>query len=127
MAPVELRIRIDPRVRSARETDLMLEAAEFTIRIGRGERDRHRNERALGGDPEERDVADVARQRGVLVRERKHEKLDRELDVHHAAGVVLQVERGGTVRMTRRHLAPHLDDVAGKRCRLAPQLQHLVA
>ena len=45
-----------------------------------------------GGDAEERDVAEVLRQLRVAMRVRKDEVLHRELDVDHAAAVVLEVE-----------------------------------
>ncbi len=63
----------------------MLEPAEFAIGVGRRKRERRRDERSLAGDAQERDVADIARQRRMLVRECEHQELDRELDVDHAA------------------------------------------
>ena len=47
-----------------------------------------------------------------LVRVREDQVLDRELDVDHAAGVVLEIEKRGAVRMAREHPPPHVDDIA---------------
>ena len=56
----------------------------------------------------------------------EHEVLHREFDVHHAAGIVLDVEERRAVRMLGGHSFAHGDDVAGKPLRIASKTQHVV-
>ena len=63
----------------------------------------------------------------MLVRECEHHELNRELDVHHAAGVVLEIEQRRPIRMPGGHLAPHVDDVARQRGAVARKTQELFA
>src|SRR5207302_2839423 len=68
---------------------------------------------------EERDVAEIAEQVKVLARVREHETLHHELDVDHAARVVLQVEKPARVGMRGVELLAHGADLGGERARLA--------
>jgi len=44
----------------------------------------------------------------------EHQVLHRELDVDHAAGIVLDVEQAGLVRVRGVHLLAHRDNVRAK-------------
>ncbi len=126
-APVGLQRRVDARMRRAGQPDLVLQPPIVAIGVRRGRGHRHGNEAELARDPQQRDVAQVARQHRVVVRVREDEVLDRELDVDHAARIVLEVEQRRRVRVAGEHPAPHVDDVGRELSALARQAQNRVA
>src|SRR6266705_2484781 len=82
-----------------------------------------RNERQFRRQLQERDVTVVARELGVAVRAREHDILHHELDVDHAAAVVLQVERIAPVRVALEQLSPHGEHFLAKLGLVALHLQ----
>ena len=81
----------------------------------------------LASHAKQRDVSEVPAQRRMIMGERQHKKLDRELDVYHPARVVLQVEERSAVRMPRCHLAAHVDDIGRELGVVARQPEELVS
>jgi hypothetical protein len=71
----------------------------------------------------QRDVAQIAGQLRVAVRMREHQVLHDELDVYHAAAVVLEIEQVAAVGVGVEHLLPHRDDLASQRLGLAATAQ----
>ena len=66
-APVGVQRRIDARVRGPGQPDLVLQPPIVAIGVRRGRRQQDGNEAELAGDPQQRDVAQVAALvRGVL-------------------------------------------------------------
>src|SRR6185295_20184306 len=63
----------------------------------------------------------------MLAGVREHEILHGELDVDHAAGIVLQIELRRRVRVAVPELAAHLDDVGPQRIAIAPQAHDRLA
>ena len=76
---------------------------------------------------QQRDVAEVAGEIGVVIGVRQHQELHRELDVDHAAGVVLEVEQARLVRVGGVHLVAHLDDRGAQRAVVARAAQDALA
>ena len=115
-APCRLRRGIDARVRRAGEPHLVLQAAVLAIGVG-GARARASQARARARRrcAAARCCRRCAVSAGCSCAMREHEVLHGELDVDHAARVVLEVEERGAVRMAGGHLAPHLDDVGRER------------
>ena len=73
------------------------------------------------------DVAPVLDQFGVVVAVRQHQELHHELDVHHAAGVVLQVEEPRFVGVAVVHLLAHAADLGRQRAQYAALRQDVAA
>ena len=73
---------------------------------------------------QQRDIADIAYQLGVLVRVRKHQKLHDKFDVDHAATVVLYVEQSGRIRVTVEHARAHLQHIGAEFLLIAPLHQN---
>ena len=57
----------------------------------------------------------------------EHEMLDDELDIHHPAAVVLEIEERSPIRMTVVHLRAHRADLRGELGAIAREPQDLVA
>ena len=70
------------------------------------------------GATQQRDVADVVEQLGPIGAVAEDERLHRELDVHHAARAVLDVEAAGLDRMRRAHLLAHRPHFAEQRLQI---------
>jgi hypothetical protein len=119
--------RLDARMRCTGQAHAVLQSPVFAICIGCFLRERARQQPRVGGDLEQCDVAGVARELGTGVRKSQHEELYGELDVDHAARVVLEVEQRAAVDVPGRHSPAHVDDVRGEPLAIAWQAQHAYA
>ena len=109
-----LRRRLDARVRRAGQPDLVLQPAVVAIGVGGRGGDGAGTRPSSPAMPSSAMLPALRVSAAMLVRVREHEVLDRELDVDHAAGVVLEVEQRGPVRMAGEHPAAHVDDVGAR-------------
>ena len=115
MAPRRLGLRVDPRLASSLQTDLMLEPPVFAIGVGRGFGDLCGKQSQGRSESKQRNVAGIARERRVHVALRKHQKLHAELQVDHAARIMLQVEVSAAIRVRQVHAPAHVDNVVLQR------------
>ena len=90
------------RILRAVQAQGVLQPAEFAVGVAAALGELGRNQAEAGGHAEQRDVAQVPGQLVVSVGKGEHQVLHRELDVDHAAAVVLEVEQPGAVRDARR-------------------------
>ncbi len=86
----------------------MLQPAEIAIGIAAALGKAGVEQIVPGRHPEQRDVAKVAGQAGMMVRMPQHQALHGELDVDHAAAIVLEVEEAAAVGVCRVQLFSHL-------------------
>jgi len=98
---------------------VVLEPAVLAVDVGNGCGERRWNKAELCHECEQGDVADIARQRRMAGTVQQHQELHGELDVDHAARIVLEIEKRALVRMARVHPAAHFDDVVAQAERLA--------
>ncbi len=89
----------------------MLQPSEFAVGLARALGELGIDQAVARGHLQERDVSQVGGQIAAAVRVREHQELHRELDVDHAAAVVLEVEQAAGVRMRGVQLFAHRDDL----------------
>src|SRR4030095_5649313 len=109
------RLRLDACALRTIEPQAVLDSSEGTVRISYSTREADLDEAHGSRHPQQRGVAEVADQLGMFVGVGKHQVLHDELDVDHAATIVLEVEESARVRVTFEHPLAH-------RCHLAAQL-----
>ncbi len=105
----------------------MLQPAVAAVGVGHGARQARVDQAGPGRHPEQRDVAAVLEQRRVVGRVGQHQVLDDELDVDHAAAIVLQVEELAAVGVAVVHLAAHRDDLLAQLREIAAPGEHVAA
>ena len=106
----------------------MLQAPVFAVGIAGRPGLARVDQPQFAGDTQQRDVAEVAGQFGVLVGMAEDQVLDDELDVDDAARVMLEGEAGGAVQGVRVvHFLAHGDDVFLQLRKVARQTQDLDA
>ena len=91
--------------------NLVLARAEQAVGVANLARERGVDQAEFARNAQQRNIARVACKRRMRAAVQQHEVLHRELDIDHAAAVVLEVEQTGRVRMPFRHLAAHLHDI----------------
>ena len=118
---------IDARVALALQPHGMLKPAQFPVRCMRAPGEIVGQKAERGGEFQQRKIADVGRQPGVLVRVTQHQVLHHELDIDDAAAIVLEIEQPAVIRVRLAHLVAHRQDLAAERRKLAGPAQYFDA
>lgn len=99
-----------PCIRTVVESEPVLQRSVTAVGVGAAERKRRRDQSALCGALQKRDIAHIVEQGWMPGTVSEDQKLDCKFDIDQTATIVLEVKELRPIGVTRSHLMAHIQN-----------------